>query len=129
MPDFGQAVQEFRRSKRYDRYIFSGKLGVSPAYLGQIERGEVPPPYDSLAKRINIVFGWAVQMEPWIKPRIPVETITLKEDYQHILDAIAHLEEVRMIDEAKQVLGTLKRLKRTVRQRVYYENKGRSKSG
>lgn len=41
---FGQAIKAARRRQRLRREQVCAAAGISPAYLGKLERGDLPPP-------------------------------------------------------------------------------------
>ena len=54
---FGEVIRELREELRRDDRSFSlrqvaHRIGVEPAYLSKIERGEVPPPSEATTVRL-----------------------------------------------------------------------------
>ena len=57
MPHFGSTVREIRerlrsRDRRYSVRQVAGRVGIEPAYLSKIERGEVAPPSEATTVRL-----------------------------------------------------------------------------
>lgn len=62
MTHFGEVVRELRERLRRDDRRFSlrqvaQRIGVEPAYLSKIERGEVPPPSEATTLRLAKELG------------------------------------------------------------------------
>lgn len=62
MTHFGEAVREARERLRRDDRRFSlrqvaGRIGVEPAYLSKVERGEAAPPSEATTVRLAQELG------------------------------------------------------------------------
>ncbi len=62
MTHFGEVARELRERRRRDDRRFSlrqvaQRIGVEPAYLSKIERGEVPPPSEAATLRLAKELG------------------------------------------------------------------------
>ena len=62
MTHFGQTIREIRERLREDDRRYSvrqvaGRVGIEPAYLSKIERGEVAPPSEATAVRLAMELG------------------------------------------------------------------------
>ena len=62
MTHFGQTVREIRERLREDDRRYSvrqvaGRVGIEPAYLSKIERGEVAPPSEATTVRLAKELG------------------------------------------------------------------------
>ena len=62
MTHFGVAVRETRerlrqRDRRYSLRQVAQRVGVEPAYLSKIERGDVAPPSEAMTKRLARELG------------------------------------------------------------------------
>jgi len=62
MTHFGQHVREVRerrrqRDRRYSLRQVARRVGVEPAYLSKVERGEVPPPSEATIGRLAEELG------------------------------------------------------------------------
>ena len=62
MTHFGRHVREWRESlqrsdRRYSLRQVAQRIGVEPAYLSKIERGEVPPPSEATTVKLAMELG------------------------------------------------------------------------
>lgn len=62
MTQFGSTIREVRERLRQDDRRFSirqvaGRVGIEPAYLSKIERGEVAPPSEATTMRLARELG------------------------------------------------------------------------
>ncbi len=62
MTHFGQTIRDIRERLREDDRRYSvrqvaGRVGIEPAYLSKIERGEVAPPSEATAVRLAEELG------------------------------------------------------------------------
>jgi len=62
MTHFGRHVRERRESlqrsdRRYSLRQVAQRIGVEPAYLSKIERGEVPPPSEATTVKLAMELG------------------------------------------------------------------------
>ena len=62
MTHFGRHVRELREGlrrsdRRYSLRQVAQRIGVEPAYLSKIERGEVPPPSEATTARLAAELG------------------------------------------------------------------------
>ena len=59
---FGQAVREIRErlrenDRRYSVRQVAGRIGIEPAYLSKIERGDVAPPSEATTVKLAMELG------------------------------------------------------------------------
>ena len=62
MTRFGQYVRENmellrQEDRRYSLRQVAKRIGVEPAYLSKVERGDVPPPSEATTKKIALELG------------------------------------------------------------------------
>lgn len=62
MNEFGSHLRALREallagSARYSLRQVAGRVGVEPAYLSKIERGEMPPPSEATIRRLAAELG------------------------------------------------------------------------
>jgi HTH-type transcriptional regulator, competence development regulator len=62
MPSFGAHVRKLRETRREKDARFSVRkvalrIGVEPAYLSKVERGEVAPPSEATIRRLALELG------------------------------------------------------------------------
>ena len=62
MSGFGEHVRRAREAKlaadrRYSLRQVAGRIGVEPAYLSKVERGESPPPSEETIRRLALELG------------------------------------------------------------------------
>lgn len=61
-PEFGTRVRGLRSAQGYGLREFARKVDISPTYLSQVERGEVPPP----AEERVITIAQALGEDPYV---------------------------------------------------------------
>ena len=59
MSDFGSHLRTLREalqveSARYSLRQVAGRVGIEPAYLSKVERGEMPPPSEATIRRLAV---------------------------------------------------------------------------
>lgn len=70
-PEFGARVRTLRTAAGYGLREFARKVDISPTYLSQVERGEVPPPAEPRVVTIAQALGEDPQMLLALGGRIP----------------------------------------------------------
>ena len=71
---FAEWLRAKREEKKFSVRGFAKKVGVSPSYVSQIERGELPPPANDKIKKMAEVLSENVDRMMLLAGRVPADS-------------------------------------------------------